>query len=243
MILLVLLVLHWYASLFFQSIFHHRYAAHRQFAMSKGWERIFFIGCFLTQGTSYISAYAYGVMHRMHHAHTDTDKDPHSPQNSKNIFGLLWQTRNSYRDIFIGKTVVPEKYTKDLPQWTAFDKIAHSFGAKVFWTAIYIATYMMLATQWWMYLLLPVTLAMGAVQGMVVNWWAHRFGYENYNMSNTSKNILPVDLLFWGEAYHNNHHKHPGRPNNAHRWFEYDTGYLAMTILHKLKIIRLKAQH
>ncbi len=240
MILLILLVLHWYASLFFQSVFHHRYAAHGQFTMTKNWERAFFVGCFLTQGTSYISAYSYGIMHRLHHAHTDTDQDPHSPHNNHNVFTMLWQTRNSYRNIYIGKTVVADKYKKDLPQWLAFDKIAHSITAKIIWTAIYIMLYIMLATHWWMYLFLPLTLAMGAFQGMVVNWWAHRFGYENYAMANTSKNILPVDFLFWGEAYHNNHHKHPGRPNNAHKWFEYDPGYLVMTILHKFKVIRLK---
>src|ERR1700755_2365604 len=100
MILLMLIVLHWYGSLFFQSVFHHRYAAHGMFTMSKGWERVFFIGCFLTQGSSYISAYAYGIMHRLHHAHTDTEEDPHSPHNSQNLFTMMWELRNSYREIY-----------------------------------------------------------------------------------------------------------------------------------------------
>lgn len=241
MLLLILLCLHWYGSLFFQSVFHHRYAAHGAFTMSKKWERIFFIGSFLTQGTSYLSAYAYGVMHRMHHAHTDTEHDPHSPHNSPNLFTMLWQTRNNYRNILIGKTEVADKYKKDLPQWTRFEKMATGIPAKIAWAIIYITVYIALATHWWMYLFLPVTLAMGAFQGAAVNWWAHRFGYENYKMGNTSKNILPVDLIFWGEAYHNNHHKHPGRPNNAHKWFEFDLGYNVMVLLHKLRIIKIKA--
>lgn len=241
MAILILMIVHWYSSLFFQSIFHHRYAAHGMFSMSKGWERVFFIGCFLTQGTSYISARAYGIMHRLHHAHTDTEHDPHSPHNSPNMFTLLWQTRNSYRNIYIGKADVENKYTKDLPVWESFDYMAHSIAAKIVWTALYVTFYAIFATQWWMWLFLPITLVMGAFQGVAVNWWAHRFGYETYKMDNTSKNILPVDFIFWGEAYHNNHHKHPGKPDNAHKWFEWDMGFFAMKMLHKLGVIRIKA--
>ncbi len=240
MAILLLLVIHWYSSLFFQSVFHHRYAAHGMFTMSRFWERIFFVGSFITQGASYISASSYGIMHRMHHAHTDTDEDPHSPSNSPNVFMLMWDTRNNYRNIYTGKTDVQDKYKKDLPVWQPFDKIAHSWITKLLWAALYVFLYVQFATAWWMFLFLPLTLAMGAFQGVVVNWWAHKFGYENYKMTNTSKNILPVDVLFWGEAYHNNHHKHPANANNAHRWFEWDMGYKAMQLLHRLRIIKIK---
>lgn len=90
-----------------------------------------------------------------------------------------------------------------------------------------------------MYLFLPLTLAMGALQGVAVNWQAHKFGYENFKLTNTSKNILPVDLLFVGEAYHNNHHKYPGRANNATRWFEFDLTYHIMLLMQRLHIIRM----
>jgi stearoyl-CoA desaturase (delta-9 desaturase) len=240
MAIFLLIVGHWYASLFFQSIFHHRYAAHGMFSMSKGWERIFFIGCFITQGSSYISAYAYGMMHRLHHAHTDKPGDPHSPENTPGLFAMMLDTRNNYRNIYSGETDVAEKYKRDLPQWLAFDRFAHSWITKAVWIVIYALLYVSIASHWWHYLFFPVTVAMGAFQGAVVNWWAHRFGYANFKMDNTSKNILPVDLLFWGEAYHNNHHRHPTKPNNAHRPFEFDMGYMAMRILDKLGIINIK---
>ncbi len=239
MAILLLLIIHWYGSLFFQSVFHHRYAAHNLFSMSKAWERIFFVGCFITQGSSYISAYTYGIMHRLHHAHTDEPEDPHSPTNTPNLFAMMWDTRNSYRNIHIGVTDVPDKYKKGLPVWASFDNFAHSAVIKAVWILIYIGLYAWLATAWWQWLFLPVTILMGAFQGVVVNWWAHKFGYENYKMDNTSKNILPIDLLFWGEAHHNNHHKHPTKPNNAHRWFELDPGYMAMRFLDKIRVIKL----
>jgi stearoyl-CoA desaturase (Delta-9 desaturase) len=240
MILLLLILFHWYASLFFQSFFHHRYAAHGLFVMSKGWERFFYVCCFITQGSSYISANSYGIMHRLHHAHTDDADDPHSPLNSPGFLATMWQTRNSYHDIYRGKTPVDDKYRANLPEWKAFDKIAHNWVTRLVWIAIYISLYIYFATAWWMYLFLPFTIAIGSVQGAAVNWWAHKFGYENYKLDNTSKNILPFDVLFWGEAYHNNHHKNPSRPNNAVKWFEFDAAYLVMLVMHKLHIIRIK---
>ncbi|WP_090880421.1 acyl-CoA desaturase [Pedobacter rhizosphaerae] len=240
MFILLFLVIHWYASLFFQSFFHHRYAAHNHFTMSRAWEKFFYICCFITQGSSYISATSYGLMHRLHHAHTDTEKDPHSPSYTDNMFALLWQTRNNYNSIFLGRIKVDDKYKKDLPEWAAFDKMAHNWIARLAWGAFYIGIYALLVTQWWMWLFLPITFAMGALQGIAVNWWAHKFGYRNYTVNNTSRNIMPVDLIFWGEAYHNNHHKNPGRANNAVKWFEIDAGYGLMILMHKMRIIKLK---
>lgn len=239
MALLLFVVLHWYISLFFQSVFHHRYAAHNAFTMRRGWEKTFYIGCLLSQGSSYISAHTYGIMHRLHHAHTDQPEDPHSPHYTRNALHMMWVTRNNYLDIYKGKTPVPEKYLKNLPTWPGFERLVHTTVVRLLFVAIYIAIYMALATAWWQYLLLPITISMGAFQGVCVNWWAHRFGYENYPMNNTSKNILPVDFVFWGEAYHNNHHRHPGRPNNAVRWFEIDPGYWSMRGLQRLGIIKI----
>jgi len=53
--------------------------------MNKGWERFFFFFAWLTQGSSYLSPRAYGIMHRIHHAYTDTELDPHSPAYDKNL--------------------------------------------------------------------------------------------------------------------------------------------------------------
>lgn len=240
MAIIIFLILHWYLSLFFQSVFHHRYAAHNMFTMNKFWERVFYIGCFLTQGSSYISAYAYGLMHRLHHVHTDKAEDPHSPHNDPNPFLMMWVTRNNYINIHLGKTIIENKYKKNLPEWESFDKIAHNWAVRIIWIIVYILIYAWLATAWWQWLFLPITIIMGSFQGMAINWWAHKFGYENFKMRNTSKNILPFDFVFWGEAYHNNHHKHPATPNNAIKWFEWDMGFQSMRFLHFLRIIQLK---
>jgi len=241
MVIAIFLIIHWYSSLFFQSIFHHRYAAHGMFTMSRFMEKIFYLGCFITQGSSYISANTYGIMHRLHHAHTDTGDDPHSPGNTSNLFSMMWQTRNNYFNLYMGRIAVEEKYRKDLPEWKSFEKVAHNFIMRFLWLFAYTGFYILFATEWWMFLFLPFTILMGSFQGASVNWWAHRFGYVNFKQHNSSKNILPVDFIFWGEAYHNNHHHHPGRPDNASKWFELDGGFLAMRLLHKLRLIHLKS--
>ena len=240
MIIVLFFVIHWYLSLFFQSFFHHRYAAHAHFTMTKGWEKVFNICCFITQGSSYISAYSYGVMHRLHHQHADTIDDPHSPANHPNFFRMMFETRNSYHNIYTQKTIIDDKIKKGLPEWKAFDKIAHNWVTRVCWIAIYTSIYIIFATAWWQYLLLPLTTIMGTLHGAIINWGAHKFGYVNFPVNDTSTNLLPCDILLWGEAYHNNHHKYPGRPSYAHRWFEFDATYAVIRVLNKMNIVQLK---
>ncbi|MCS6833869.1 MAG: acyl-CoA desaturase, partial [Flammeovirgaceae bacterium] len=43
MAVLIFLVTHWYLSLFSQTFFLHRYAAHALFKMNKFWERFFYL--------------------------------------------------------------------------------------------------------------------------------------------------------------------------------------------------------
>src|ERR1700744_544332 len=127
MIIVLFFIALWYLSLFSQTFFQHRYAAHGAFNMSKGWERFFFILAYVTQGSSYMSPKAYAIMHRLHHAYTDTDKDPHSPSFSTNVFDMMWKTKTAYTAIFDGTMEVEERFLKNVPSWQAVDKFAHGW--------------------------------------------------------------------------------------------------------------------
>ena len=229
----------WYLSLFSQTFFHHRYASHGAFTMSKGWERFFFVFTYITQGPHYMSPRAYAIMHRLHHAHTDTAKDPHSPAFSTNIVSMMLRTRRYYNDIVHGRMEVEEKFLKNLPQWNGFDKWANSTPSRVLWGLAYIAFFIVFATSAWMFLLLPVMLAMGAFHGALVNWFAHKYGYTNFRLKNTSRNLLFIDVLMLGESYHNNHHKHPSAVNFGKRWHEIDPVYPIIRLMAWMRIIRL----
>ncbi|RYG41289.1 MAG: acyl-CoA desaturase [Chitinophagaceae bacterium] len=238
MTILIFFIVLWYLSLFSQTFFLHRYAAHGSFKMNKFWEKFFYVFTFITQGSSYLSPRAYGIMHRMHHAYTDTEQDPHSPMYSKNVVDMMLKTHRVYSDIFTGKTVVEDRFTKNVPTWRSFDSFAHSTAARLVWVAAYLAFFYFFATSWWWYLLLPFVFSMGVVHGAIINWYAHKFGYINYKVKNTSMNLLHIDILMMGESYHNNHHKYPGHVNFGKRWHELDPTYPIILLLKWLRIIR-----
>lgn len=239
MFILFFFIALWYCSLFSQTFFQHRYAAHGAFTMSKSWERFFFIFSYITQGSSYMSPRTYAIMHRLHHAYTDTELDPHSPSYSSNIFSMMWRTRTFYRNILTNRMEVEPRFTKNLPEWEKLDRFANSALSRIMWTAIYIALFVLLCTHPWQYLLLPVVITMGAFHGAIINWFAHKYGYINFKLKNTSMNLLFIDILMLGESYHNNHHKHPSTPNFGHRWFEIDPTYPIIKLLVFLRVIRL----
>ena len=66
--------------------------------MSKAWERIFYFMAFIFEGASFLNPRAYAMMHREHHAYSDTEKDPHSPHFFTDVFQLMKETIITFRD-------------------------------------------------------------------------------------------------------------------------------------------------
>ncbi|KUG08373.1 acyl-CoA desaturase [Solirubrum puertoriconensis] len=232
---------HWYLSLFAQSFFQHRYAAHRMFSMHPLWERFFFVFTFLVQGSSFMSPRGYALLHRMHHAYSDTDKDPHSPHNSTNAFGMMWKTRTVYQEVLKDEHPNARRFASgDYPEWVALEEFGNKWYTRVGWGALYVGFYVAFATAWWQYLLLPVHFAMGAVHGAIVNWGGHKYGYQNFDNHDKSRNSLFFDFLTGGELFQNNHHKLPMRVNFGVKWWELDPTYPVIWTLDKLRIVRIK---
>lgn len=240
-VIIVFFIAQWYLSLFCQTFFHHRYASHKMFTMSKFWEKVFRVFSFLTQGSSYINPHTYGILHRMHHEFADTEKDPHSPKFSPDLFSMMWKTGRIYSNIYFQRISVDPKYTKGLPEWFTFDNFAEHPATRTGWIILYTAFYFYFATTWWLFLLLPITYVMGPFHGAIINWYAHRYGYVNFKVNDTSKNLFPFDFLMMGEGYHNNHHTFKARPNfGGVRWHEFDPVYPIILLFDKLHIIRLR---
>lgn len=241
MIIAIFFIGHWFSSLFCQTFFLHRYSAHQMFSMSKFWERTFFVLTFVCQGSSYLSARAYAIMHRMHHAYSDTERDPHSPYYFRSVMAMMWHTKNIYQDLVDNKMKPGDDFEKDVPTWNRFDTFADY--SRLFWAAAYILFYVQFATEWWMFLLLPAHFLMGPIHGGIVNWCGHKYGYVNYKDTNDrSRNSLPFDFVTLGELFQNNHHKFPDRPNFATRAFEIDPAYPVMKLLSALRIIQMPAK-
>lgn len=207
--------------------------------MSRGWERFFFIFCYITQGSSYLSPWAYGIMHRIHHAYTDTEDDPHSPSFDKNLMAMMWRTKKMYAGILQKQIPVEEKFTKNVPDWRWFDLMANSGLSRLLWIGVYVWFYIVFAPSLWFLLLIPIHAAMGPIHGVIINWFAHKYGEVNHEQDNTSKNLFKVDWLMFGEGYHNNHHKYPSRTNFATHKGEFDFCYPIILLLSKLKVIQM----
>jgi stearoyl-CoA desaturase (delta-9 desaturase) len=235
----IFLVVHWYASLFTQSFFNHRYAAHQMFKMSRAVEKFFFILSWIFQGSSYLSPHTYGILHRLHHAFADTANDPHSPKFDKSLWRMMWKTKEIYVGIAKHTYQVDDKYLKNLPNGGCLDAFACSWFSRILWGALYVALYVYFQVPFWLYPLLIIHFFMGPIHGAIINWFAHKVGYRNYKIADTSTNIVPVDLLMWGEALHNNHHHKGSNPNFAHRKGEFDPMYPLIWLMDKLNIISL----
>ena len=238
---------HWYISLFSQTFFHHRYSAHQMFTMTKFWEKFFHLFAFIAQGSSYLNPKAYAVMHRMHHAYSDTEKDPHSPHYASNLFSMMWKTRLMYNNLVSGKMEVEERFKKNIPVWPALDKFAESHISRIGWGILYFVVYVLIisvfqfpGTHPWMYALLPIHFLIGPTHGAIVNYFGHKLGYANYDNHDKSKNTFNWDFLMLGELFQNNHHKFAARPNFATKWFEIDPTYPVMKFLQWTRIIRFK---
>ncbi len=231
---------HWVLSVFFQTFFLHRYGAHRMFEMSPRWERFFHLCTFLTQGSSYLNPRGYAILHRMHHAYSDTEKDPHSPVVAKDPFTMMTRTWAIYLGIRTGTFDVEPRFLGGYPEWPALDRIAGRVSTVLLFGAAYALFYFHFATAWWQLLLLPIHFLMGPTHGAIVNWFGHWLGYRNFDEKDNSKNTLLFDFVCFGELFQNNHHRHGSRPNFAARWFEIDPGYVVITIFAKLGIIEMR---
>lgn len=240
MVVLIFFLSHWFLSLFCQTFFNHRYASHKQFTMSKGWERFFYFFTFLVQGSSFLNPRAYAIMHRMHHTYSDTNKDPHSPHFFKDIWHMMHETKNIYTSYVKHKIEPEEAFRGNYPEWPLIDKIGDSWITRILFGIAYTAFYVAFATNPFLYLLLPIQWFIGPVQGAIVNWCGHKYGYSNFDNKDHSKNTVPFDFFLLGELFQNNHHKSPNRPNFAKRWFEFDPTFPVMIGLSKLGIIKMR---
>ncbi|HWY38873.1 MAG TPA: acyl-CoA desaturase [Bacteroidia bacterium] len=242
MYILFFFLAHWFLSLFCQTFFLHRYASHKMFTMSPFWERFFYFLTFVTQGSSFLNPRAYAILHRMHHAYSDTEEDPHSPHFFKDVWHMTMHTKDIYLN-YAKHNIAPKKaFDGNFPEWRTLDKISNMWGVRILFMAAYVLFYLEFVPPGagWMFLLLPVHFFMGPIHGAIVNWCGHKYGYSNYDNGDKSRNTLPIDVFLLGELMQNNHHKHPNRLNFANRKFEIDPAFILISIFGKLGIIKIR---
>jgi stearoyl-CoA desaturase (Delta-9 desaturase) len=178
-------------------------------------------------------------VHIWHHAHSDQEKDPHSPL-QKGLMHALFFGVFDYTKAKSWPEVMKIKKTIPTNKFEAF-MFRNSFTGPVILTGL---TLVMFGPLWGIlvavlnFLVSPI-FAIGGVNALA-HWW----GYRNHVTTDNSRNLgflLPLNFIICGELDHNNHHAHMRSCSFRHRWFEFDIGYFYLKILSYFKLADLKS--
>jgi fatty-acid desaturase len=166
------------------------------------------------------------VTHRgMHHPHSDTMKDPHSPIHGFWHSWLFWLWKIEESDINI-RTVTD--LIRD-PVIAFF----HKYYIQIYW-AMNLVLAMIDVDFWLWFSIIPSVIAFHSYSiTNSLNHYRH-LGYRNYDTKDNSTNIWWLWPLVLGECWHNNHH---GDVKDYHfgrrRWWEIDPAGAVIRIIKK----------
>lgn len=209
------------------TIFLHRHQAHRALDLHPLPSHFFRFWLWLTTG---MITKQWAAIHRKHHARCETPEDPHSPQ----VLGLkkvLWQGAELYRSACKDQSIM-DKFGHGTPDdWLENNIYTPRNGQGIF---------LMLAID--LILFGPAGLAIWAVQMVWIPFWAagvvngigHYWGYRNFENEDAATNLVPWGILIGGEELHNNHHTYPTAAKFSVKPFEFDIGWLYISLMQKV---------
>jgi stearoyl-CoA desaturase (delta-9 desaturase) len=199
-------LIYWFIGVFGINIGYHRLISHRSFETRKWIEyTLAFIGMITMIG----SPLAWTALHRQHHGHAETDKDPHSPHRLG-----WWRAWFGFWNI----DVINPKYIKDIRKIN-FYKLTHKYYFLV--NALYVIALGLIDPLLIIFAYaIPTVLVLHSTSAIIVI--AHIHGYRNHNVSDESKNSWIASLITLGEGWHNNHHANSKAWNNQENWWEFD---------------------
>lgn len=215
------------------TIFLHRSQAHRGLDLHPAVMHFFRFWLWMTTG---MVTKEWVSIHRKHHARCERDGDPHSPM----IYGIgrvMFRGAELYRDESKNQETL-SKFGHGTPDdW--IERIIYSRHSA---TGILI----MLAIDLWLFGAIGLTV--WAVQMAWIPFWAagvvngigHYWGYRNFACPDTSTNVFPIGIIIGGEELHNNHHAYGTSAKFSSKWFEFDIGWMYITILSALGLAKVK---
>lgn len=193
------------------TVTYHRLLSHRSWKAPR-WFEVFgtLLGVFSFTGTPITRT----VIHRVHHAHADTPRDPHAPSHLG-----VWLT---YFPMFQKDVDLPLRLVSDLLR-DRFHRDVHKYYFVIIATTVVIAA-AVLGWSW----ALALTVAPGALCWM------------NISICNTLCHMGPTGdrirnspwlaALTFGEGWHKHHHETPTDP----RFGPWDPGYLVIRLVERL---------
>ncbi len=215
------------------TIFLHRCQAHRALELHAIPSHFFRFWLWMTTG---MVTKEWAAIHRKHHAKCETEEDPHSPV-TRGIKKVFFEGAELYRAESHNRETI-EKYGHGTPD----DWIERNLYTK--YSALGVSLMLVLdlvlfgvlgLTVWAVQMAwIPVTAA-GVINGI-----GHFWGYRNFDSSDASTNIFPLGILIGGEELHNNHHTYGTSAKLSNKWYEFDIGWLYISIMAFLGLAKVK---
>lgn len=215
------------------TIYLHRCQTHRSLTLHPIVAHCFRFWLWLTTG---MVTREWVAVHRCHHAHCETEKDPHSPI-VLGINQVLWRGAELYRDAAVDLAML-DRFGRGGPA----DWLEQRIYGRYTWQGVGLLLLIELGlfgapglTLWAFQMMWIPFLAAGVVNGL-----GHYAGYRNYDCKEAATNIVPFGLLIGGEELHNNHHTFPTSAKFSVRWFELDIGWTYISMLLWLRLASLR---
>lgn len=215
------------------TIYLHRHQAHRGLDLHPAVAHLFRFWLWLTTG---MVTREWVAIHRKHHAHCETEQDPHSPR-IRGLRTILWRGAEVYQEAARDSETL-RRYGHGTPDdWME----RHVYGrhpnlGPTLMALINLALFGAVGITIWAVQMLWIPFwAAGVVNGL-----GHFWGYRNFEPSDASRNILPIGLVIGGEELHNNHHAFPGSARLSNRAWELDIGWCYIRLLSALGLARVK---
>ena len=206
---------------------YHRTLTHRGLRLRKPVEyALAILGALALQG----DPIRWVATHRKHHAHSDTQGDPHG----RNI-GFRWA---HVRWLYKPNDAMPtndelRRYAPDLYAQPFYRALQYLHGP----LQLALAAALFAIGGWpWVIWGIFVRLVVSYHATWLVNSAAHSLGYRSFRTSDLSTNCWWVALLSWGEGWHNNHHAFPYSARHGLRWFEIDLTWWSVKFLALLRL-------
>lgn len=215
------------------TVFLHRSQAHRGLDLHPAVMHFFRFWLWLTTG---MITKEWVAIHRKHHARCEREGDPHSPV----VFGLgmvFFRGAELYRE-----EAKNEETLKRFGHGTPDDWMERNVYSRHNLLGILIMLSIDLA------LFGLVGLAVWAVQMAWIPFWAagvvngigHALGYRNFASPDTSTNVFPWGIIIGGEELHNNHHAYGTSAKFSSKWYEFDLGWMYISVLRFFKLAQVK---
>jgi len=203
----------------------HRLLTHRGFKAPKWLE--YTLSTFATMSIQ-DSPEKWVATHRMHHAFTETDKDPHSTNRGfwwAQMGWILWGTAQDHDRATL------KKYVPDLIR-----DPGHALITRFYYVPLIVSAFILFALGGWSMVVWGVfaRVVVGWHTTWFVNSLSHIYGSRPYDTGDDSTNNWFVALLTFGEGWHNNHHMSPTSARHGLTWYQFDMNWIAIRIFEKL---------